>query len=108
MASVWIDLDNAPHVAIFKPLIREFESRGHSVTVTLREHGFTSEMADQAGINYTTIGVHPGGSRVLKVVSLIWRSLRMALWARGRGFDVAVSHGSGVLWEVRGWRGSLS
>ena len=94
MSRVWIDLDNAPHVPFFRPLIREFESRGHSVFVTLRDYGFTAGLAQDAGIQFEAIGSHPGGNKIRKVASLGWRALRLASWARGRQFDLAVSHGS--------------
>jgi uncharacterized protein len=94
MSRIWIDFDNAPHVPFFRPLIRELESRGHSVTVTLRDYGYTAGLAEDADIPFRAIGTHPGGNLLRKVVSLGWRAFRLAAWARGRRFDLALSHGS--------------
>jgi len=91
---LWIDLDNAPHVPFFGPLIREFETRGHSVLVTLRDFGYTADLARQAEIQYCRIGRHPGKNTLLKVLSLASRGVAMARWARSKSIDVAVSHGS--------------
>jgi predicted glycosyltransferase len=81
-------------VPFFSPLIREFESRGHSVSVTIRDYGYTTELASQAGMTYTCVGSHPGGNILRKLVSLGSRSLRLAAWATRRKFDLALSHGS--------------
>lgn len=94
MSRIWIDLDNAPHVPFFRPLISEMEARGHSVLVTIRDFGFTAGLARDAGIPYQSIGSHPGGNLLLKIGSLGWRAVRLAAWAKPHGFDLAVSHGS--------------
>jgi predicted glycosyltransferase len=69
MSSIWIDLDNAPHVPFFKPLIFGLQDRGHRVFVTVRDYGYTRELIDQAGIPYwspervpVTVAVAPNGS----------------------------------------------
>jgi predicted glycosyltransferase len=94
MSTIWIDLDNAPHVPFFKPLIRHFETQGHDVLVTVRDYGFTQNLARQHGIEHTLIGRHSGRSKVKKVFGLLGRVNALASWARGRSIDVAVSHGS--------------
>lgn len=94
MSRIWIDLDNAPHVPFFRPLIRAFESRGHSVAVTIRDYGYTAGLCERAGIDYRIIGRHPGGNPIRKVGSLAVRSLRLARWAKKSGVDIGLSHGS--------------
>jgi hypothetical protein len=94
LSRIWIDLDNAPHIPFFKPLIGAFAERGCSVDVTLRDFGFTRSLAEDGQIPYTAIGTHPGGNRVAKVLSLGRRTLRLAAWAKAKKFDVALSHGS--------------
>ncbi|MEJ2722667.1 MAG: DUF354 domain-containing protein [bacterium] len=94
MRTVWIDLDNAPHVPFFAPLIEEFERRGHEVLVTVRDHGYTCALADQRGIRYTAVGRHAGKNMAMKVGGTLSRVWNLARWARGRRIDAAVSHGS--------------
>lgn len=94
MATIWIDLDNAPHVALFTPLVKELERRGNRTLVTVRDYGYTRVMLDDTGIPYTLVGRHPGKHLLKKIAGLATRVLALARWARGRDIDVAVSHGS--------------
>ena len=43
---IWIDLDNSPHVPLFRPIIDGLESRGHTVLLTRR--GIASRCVDYA------------------------------------------------------------
>ncbi len=97
MSSIWIDLDNAPHVPLFAPLIREFQRQGHRTLVTARDYGYTRDLMDQKGIPYDLVGRHPGKKRFLKVVGLLARVAALVRWSRGKKIDVAVSHGSRAL-----------
>jgi hypothetical protein len=97
MSTVWIDLDNAPHIPFFKPLIRGMEERGHRVFVTVRDHGYTREMIEQTGIPFDLIGRHSGKNIVRKVFGILGRVVLLIRWSRGRKIDVAVSHGSRAL-----------
>lgn len=67
MATVWIDIDNAPHVLFVAPIARELKQRGHRVLVTVRDFGYTRDLADQHGLDYRVIGSHWGGNKLLKV-----------------------------------------
>jgi len=97
MSTIWIDLDNAPHVPFFKPLIFGLQDRGHRVFVTVRDYGYTRELIDQAGIPYDLIGRHSGKNIVRKVFGILGRVMSLVWWSRGRKIDVAVSHGSRAL-----------
>jgi len=92
--TVWIDLDNAPHVLFFSPIIRHLEGDGHRVLVTVRDFGYTEDLARQAGLDVTCVGKHPGANLTRKALAIADRSVRLAAWTRGRNIDVAVSHGS--------------
>jgi predicted glycosyltransferase len=94
MSAIWIDLDNAPHVPFFTPIIRYLEGKDHRVLVTVRDYGYTEELARQHGIEHTLIGTHSGANKIKKVIGLAGRVTALARWARGRSIDVAVSHGS--------------
>ncbi len=91
---VWIDIDNAPHVAIFRPIIGRLRERGAEVIVTARDRTFVPEMLRKAGIAHTVIGRgQPKGSPA-KAAALAGRAVRLARFASGKRFDVAAGHGS--------------
>jgi hypothetical protein len=97
MRTIWVDLDNAPHVPFFKPLIRGLEERGHRVFVTVRDYGYTRDLIEETGIPYDLIGCHAGKNIVRKVTGTLWRVACLLRWARGKKIDVGVSHGSRAL-----------
>jgi predicted glycosyltransferase len=91
---VWVDLTNSPHVLVMRPLIESMRAQGHEVEVTARDFAQTLELCDRFGIEHTAIGRHRGGRLGSKAVGLFARSGALTRWARGRGFDLAVGHGS--------------
>ncbi len=94
MYSIWIDLENAPHVPFFKPLIVGLQERGHKTYVTVRDFGYTRDLIEATGIPYDMIGKHAGKNFGRKVFSILGRVGGLMRWAGGKGIDVAVSHGS--------------
>ena len=91
---IWIDLTNSPHVLVMRPLIEVMRADGHEVEVTARDFAQTLELCERFGIEHTAIGRHRGGRLASKGLGLVSRSGGLARWARGRGFDVAIGHGS--------------
>ncbi|MDT5159065.1 MAG: uncharacterized protein QOH51_3422 [Acidobacteriota bacterium] len=91
---LWIDLANSPHVPFFRALAGEFSARGHGFETTARRFAQTVELAEAAGFNPTIVGGHGGGRLSGKAGNLASRAIGLARWARGRGFDLAVSHNS--------------
>jgi predicted glycosyltransferase len=91
---IWIDLANSPHVPFFRALAAEFERRGHEVEMTARAFAQTVELAEAAGLAPFPVGGHGGRELSGKAGNLIGRAGALVRWARGRGFDVAVSHNS--------------
>jgi predicted glycosyltransferase len=91
---IWIDLDNTPHVPFFKPIIRELESRGHSVVLTARDAFQVCELAVKMGLNPKKVGHHYGKNRFMKVCGLGWRSLQLLPTVMKQRPDLALSHGS--------------
>jgi predicted glycosyltransferase len=67
---VWIDMTASAHVLVFRPLI------------------------ELHGLEAAVIGRHGGRSRVGKARSLFSRLHDLRKWARPRGFDLALAHGS--------------
>ncbi len=91
---IWIDLANSPHVPFFRALVPEFERRGASVEMTARDFAQTVELAQAAGLVATVIGGHGGRALAGKAGNLLGRAAALSRWARGREFDLAVSHNS--------------
>ena len=92
---VWIDITNSPHVPFFRPLLGLLEARGHEVTVTARDYAQTLQLLELHGIPHEVVGPgHGGAGRLGKARALVGRLVALRRVARGRGFDVAVAHGS--------------
>ena len=92
---VWVDLTNSPHVLVMRPLIEAMRADGHEVEVTARDFAQTLQLLERFGIAHTAIGRHRGG-RLGAQGARAGRGAALALtrWARGRGFDIAMGHGS--------------
>ncbi len=91
---IWIDVTNSPHVVVMRPVIANLRARGHEVSVTARDFAQTLGLCQRMGIEHTPIGRHRGAGLVSKAGGLATRSLELTRWARGRGFDLALGHGS--------------
>ncbi|HTZ87662.1 MAG TPA: DUF354 domain-containing protein [Solirubrobacteraceae bacterium] len=98
---VWIDLTNSPHVLVMRPVIELLRAEGHEVRVTARDFAQTLALCELFGIEHTAIGRHRGERLGAKAVGLASRSAALVRWARddarsagGRGFDLALGHGS--------------
>jgi predicted glycosyltransferase len=81
-------------VLVMRPLIERMRAQGHDVEVTARDFAQTLELCERFGIEHTAIGRHRGGRLASKATGLFARSGALTRWARGRGFDVAMGHGS--------------
>jgi uncharacterized protein len=91
---VWIDLTAAAHVLVFRPLVELLRARGDEVELTSREYGQTLQLLDLHGLEAEVIGRHAGRGRVRKVRAMSSRLRSLRRWARSRGFDLALAHGS--------------
>jgi predicted glycosyltransferase len=91
---VWIDLTNSPHVLVFRPLIRLLRERGAEVDVTARRYAQTLQLLELHRIEATAIGEHGGRSTVGKARVEASRLTALRRWAKGRRFDLALTHGS--------------
>jgi hypothetical protein len=98
---VWIDLTNSPHVLVMRPVFERLRADGHDVRVTARDFAQTVQLCERLGIPQTTIGHHRGERLGAKALGLASRSAALVRWARaearsagGRGFDLALGHGS--------------
>ena len=91
---VWVDMTAAAHPLVLRPIIECLEADGHTVEVTAREYGQTVGLLDRLGIEHTVVGRHGGPSTLAKGTAVARRSSALARWARPRGFDLALAHGS--------------
>jgi predicted glycosyltransferase len=92
---VWIDITNSPHVPFFRPLIARLEAQGHEVDVTAREYAQTLQLLELHHIPHHVVGPrHGGAGRLGKARALVGRLGALHRFARERGFDVALTHGS--------------
>jgi len=92
--TIWIDLDNSPHVPFFAPISDELKSRGCSIVVTARDAYQVRELADLFHMDHKLVGRHQGKSAVRKVLGLGIRAWQLLPTALREKPDLALSHGS--------------
>jgi predicted glycosyltransferase len=90
----WVDCTAAAHPVVLRPIIDGLAQRGHEVEVTTRKYGQTEGLLDLLAIPYTSIGEHSDAGTAGKGLAVVSRSRKLVGWARGRGFDAALAHGS--------------
>jgi predicted glycosyltransferase len=90
----WVDISAPAHVLVFRPLIAILRERGEEVEVTTRDYAQTLELLARHEIDAEVIGHHGGRSRLSKASSLAGRLRALKKWAKGRGHDIALAHGS--------------
>jgi predicted glycosyltransferase len=91
---VWVDLTNTAHVLVLRPLVELLESDGHEVELTARPLSHTVELLDEWGHPYKVVGRHGGSKRLGKARAAAGRVPQLVSFARRRGFDCALGHGS--------------
>src|SRR4051812_4241954 len=91
---VWVDLTTSPHVLVMRPVIEALRRRGDEVLVTARDFAQTLGLLERFQLDHTAIGHHRGGGLTAKGLGLASRSGALVRWARGRGIDLALGHGS--------------
>jgi predicted glycosyltransferase len=94
---IWVDLTAPAHPVVFRPLVARLRAMGHDVEVTARDYAQTVALARLHGLGAHEVGRHGGAARTGKLASLVGRTSRLLRWARGRGFDLALAHGSNDL-----------
>src|ERR671931_1747420 len=91
---VWVDLTNTAHVLVLRPLVELLERDGHEVEITARPLSHTLELLDDWGHRYEALGRYGGVARAGKARAAAGRVAELLRFARGRGFDCALAHGS--------------
>ena len=92
--TIWIDLDNSPHVVFFRPVISSLCDLGYNVIITARDCSQTCALADLFELEYERIGRHHGKNRILKVAGVLLRGFQLAAALRKKKPFLALSHGS--------------
>lgn len=93
--TIWIDLDNSPHVPFFMPIIAELSRKGYHVRITTRDCSQTCGLADLYHLRYEKVGWHYGKMKPVKVAATVFRSMQLvsALSYKQKP-ALALSHGS--------------
>jgi uncharacterized protein len=91
---VWIDMTASAHPLVFRPLVERLRARGDEVEITTRDYAQTLELIRSHGMDAEVIGRHGGRSRLHKATAMAGRLRALRKWAKPKGFDVALAHGS--------------
>jgi predicted glycosyltransferase len=102
---IWIDMTAPAHVLVFRPIVARLRARGHEVELTARDYSQTVELLGMHGMEATVVGRHGGANMAEKAIALVGRTWAMRRFGKGRGFDLALAHGSNDLalaaWMLR-------
>jgi len=91
---IWFDLDNSPHIPVFRPIFKELTKRNEDYYVTARDFAQTKELLQLWAIDGKVVGKHGGKHRINKLINLLHRGLQLKLALRNKDISLAVSHGS--------------
>src|SRR5436189_984208 len=91
---IWVDCTAAAHPLVLRPIVERLRERGDDVEITARESGQTVGILERLGLEHTLVGSHADGATAAKGLAVARRSRALRAWARPRGFDLAVGHGS--------------
>ncbi|MGH3050407.1 MAG: DUF354 domain-containing protein, partial [Gaiellaceae bacterium] len=91
---VWVDMTASAHPLVFRPLVQLLEAQGHEVEITTRDYAQTLQLIETHGMHATVLGHHGGRSATGKARQMAGRMKALRSWAKGRGFEFALAHGS--------------
>ncbi len=91
---IWFDLDNSPHVPLFRPIFTELEKRNVNHITTARNFAQTNDLLNFWKIKYISIGTHGGKNKIKKVFNLFHRAIQLRKVLNNFQVSLAVSHGS--------------
>jgi predicted glycosyltransferase len=91
---VWVDFTASAHPLVFRPLVERLQTQGHEVEITARDYAQTLQLIESHGMTATVIGHHGGRSAFGKAQQMRTRLRSLRKWAKPRGFDLALAHGS--------------
>ena len=91
---IWFDISNAPHINLFKDLLKDLQSEGHEIFVTCRPLSNTVSLLNLHKINYSIIGKHYGKSLFKKIMGYPVRVWQLYNYLKPLNVDVAISQSS--------------
>lgn len=91
---IWFDLDNSPHVPLFRPIFAEMDRRGVRYVVTARDHAQTLDLLRMWGIPHIEVGAHGGKNTLRKIANVLGRTRALSKVVRNYPIQLSVSHGS--------------
>jgi predicted glycosyltransferase len=91
---IWFDLDNSPHVPLFRPIFAELDKRGEKYIITARDFAQTIDLLKFWELDYNVVGKHGGKNKLKKVLNLLNRSRQLRKFCKRKNISLAVSHGS--------------
>ena len=91
---IWFDLSNAPHINLFKDLLKDLETEGNEIIVTCRPLSNTVSLLDLHKINYTIIGKHYGKNLLKKIFGYPIRVRQLMKFVKPLHIDIAISQSS--------------
>jgi predicted glycosyltransferase len=91
---IWFDLDNSPHVPLFRPVFEYLDSKKIDFKITARDFAQTLDLLKLWNIRHVPIGTHGGRNKIKKVLNTYNRSTQLKKFAKDFHFSLAVSHGS--------------
>ena len=92
---LWLDIANAPHATLFRPVVDELRQRGHEVLLTAWDRGQTRSLAVAAWPEALLVGVAGFRRPVMAKGTAIWaRARKLAERLAPARPDVAVGHNS--------------
>jgi uncharacterized protein len=94
---IWVDLTASAHPIVLRPVVERLRAQGHDVDVTARDYAQTLELAQRMGLDVVALGAHGGASRSAKLGALISRTRQMRRFGKGKGYELAIAHGSNDL-----------
>jgi uncharacterized protein len=91
---IWFDLDNTPHIPLFRPVFKELKNRKELYFVTARDFAQTKDLLNLYKIEHQLVGTHAGKNKINKIVNLFVRSASLKKRINTKSIKLAVSHGS--------------
>lgn len=92
--TIWIDMDNSPHVPFFAPITEKLQAAGFDVLLTARDCFQVKELTELLDLKSRIIGCHYGKNKLAKLTGLCIRALQLLPTVRRARPTLAVSHGS--------------
>ncbi|RLG72043.1 MAG: hypothetical protein DRO11_03095 [Methanobacteriota archaeon] len=88
---IWIDITNAPHVHLFKNVVRTLQEKGYQTLITARDFGPLHNLLTQEKIPHHLIGKHGGANPHNKLVESSKRILALAKLIKKYKPDIVIA-----------------